>query len=832
MRPVAAATRPRGPAGQKPPPGSVRRASKPHRLGTMTAFTQDVRYAARFLLKRPGISLLAVLCLAIGIGASTAIFSPVDLFMIRPFPYPQAHRLVMPVTVDLSRGSEIMSLSVPDFVDFRAQSKTLDVAAYAGRDVNLSGTERPERLQEVRASANFLHVLGVAPELGRDFRPEEERPGATPAVILSHELWETRFDADRGVLGQAIKLDGMPYIVVGVMPPRFGFPYQTAQLWTPLVLTGTESRGAHRLGAVARLRPGATLPQARAELAAIALRLEQTYPETNQHLSAIIGTLRDGIYGREFRFGSGISAVAVAFLLLIAAANVANLLLAQAAGRDRELAIRTALGAGRGRIIRQLLTESLILGLAGGVIGLGVAWAGIQGLLVIMPSWFARVNEMRLDGRVLAFAAVVSIVAAGIAGMGPALHATRRSVRDSLQDGARGSSLGRRGGRLRAAFVTAEIALAIALVAAAGLLAKGFIKIRSAPLGFSAGNLLTLSTTLPAAKYPEDADVSRFRDRLVERIAGLPGVEGVAAGSGIPTMGVNGTSYGIEGEDMPQGNRPIVGYRSVTPGYFSTLGATLKSGRGFTEADRAGAPLVAVVNEAFVRRHWPNGTALGHRLVLRSGTRDIVGVVSDIREFGPSMEPQQALVYFPAAQLPTRAMGVVIRTSGNPVGLAEPVRNAVLALDPDQPVFDVMTLQRRIAAETQGNGVVARIMLVLAAVALVLALVGVYGVMSHSVSQRTQEIGIRMALGAADGDVVTMVVGQSARVVGLGTAIGVLVALALGRGLSVFLFGLSPFDPATLTLVPIALALAALLASYVPARRATRVDPLRALRAE
>jgi putative ABC transport system permease protein len=795
-------------------------------------FAQDLRFAIRFLVNRPGVSLLAVLCLAIGIGANTAIFSPVDLFMIRPFPYPRADRLVMPVTVDVSRGGDQMSFSAPDFADLRAQSKTLDIAASLGRDVNLSGTERPERLQEVQVSANFLRVLGVAPEQGRDFRPEEEQPGTAHAVILSHDLWQTRFDADRRVLGQTIKLDGTPCTVVGVMPPGFGFPFQTNQVWVPLVLTGTESRGAHRLGAVARLRPGATIEQARAELATIALRLERTYLETNQHLSANIVSLRDGIYGPQFRFGSGISSVAVAFLLLIAAANVANLLLAQAAGRDRELAIRTALGAGRGRIVRQLLTESLILGLAAGVVALGFAWAGIKGLSAIMPSWFPRVNEMRLDGRVLAFGAVVSVVAAAIAGLGPALHATRQTVRESLQEGGRGSSIGRRGGRLRAAFVTAEIALAIALVAAAGLLAKGFVKLRSGPLGFEPGGLLTLALSLPAAKYPQGADVSQFRDQLLRRIGGLAGVDAVAAGSGVPTMDGSGTYYSIEGEDTPEGHRPIVGYRSVTPGYFSTLGATLKSGRGFTDADRADAPLVAVVNQAFVRRHWPNGTALGHRIVLQSGTRDIVGVVEDIREYGPSTSPQQALVYFPAAQLPTRAMGIAIRTAGDPVSLAEPVRSAVLALDPDQPVFDVMTMDRRIAANAQGNGVVARIMLVLAAVALALALVGVYGVVSYSVSQRTPEIGIRMALGAARGDVVTMVVGQSARVVALGSVIGVALALALGRGLSIFLFGVSPFDPTTLTLVPLSLALAALLASYVPARRASRVDPLRALRAE
>jgi putative ABC transport system permease protein len=798
----------------------------------MANLLQDLRYAVRFLLNRPGVSLLAALCLAIGIGANTAIFSPVDLFMIRPFPYPQANRLVIPATADFNRGGQETPYSPPDFLDFRSQSKTLDIAAYSQGNVNLSGTERPERLQRVQASANLLRVLGVAPELGRDFLAEEERPGSARSTILSHELWETRFNQDRRVLGQSIKLDGMPYTVVGVMPPRFGYPFQTAQLWTPLVLDGTEPRGSHWLSAVARLAPRATAEQARAELAAIALRLEQAYPETNRRMGAMIVSVRDETYGPQFKFGSGISSVAVAFLLLIAAANVANLLLAQAAGRDREIAIRTALGAGRGRVVRQLLTESLILGLAGGVVALGLAWAGIQGLLVIMPAWFPRLNEMGLDGRVLAFGAVVSVAAAAIAGLGPALHATRQGVRESLQEGGRGSSLGRRGGRLRAGFVATEIALAIALASGAGLLAKGFNQLRSVPLGFQPAGMLTFSLTLPATRYPQDTDVTRFRDRLLEQVAALPGVRAVAAGSGLPTMDGNGTRYQIEGQDTPDGNRPVAGYRSVTPGYFTTLGAGLKNGRAFTDGDRAGAPLVAVVNEAFVRRHWPEGGALGHRIVLQSGTRDIVGVVADIREYGPSMSPQQAVVYFPAAQLPTRTLGVALRTAGDPTSLAEPARNAVLALDPDQPVFDVMTMDRRVALQSQANGVVARIMVVLAAVALALALVGVYGVVSYSVSRRTREIGIRMALGAADGDVVTMVVGQSGRVVAFGVVIGVLVAAAMSRGLSIFLFGVSPFDPVMLTLVPLALAGAALLASYLPARRATRVDPLSALRAE
>jgi putative ABC transport system permease protein len=793
---------------------------------------QDVRYAFRFLVKRPGTSLLAVLCLAIGIGANAAIFSPVDLFMIRAFPYPDANRLVVPWLSDLGNGGRTMAFSLPDFVDYRAQSKTLELAAHSGRAFNLSGTDEPERLDGQVVSANFFAVLGVAPLIGRGFRADEEHVGAAPVAVLSYPLWELRFGADRRILGESIKLDGLPYTVVGVMPKDFGFPGVGTEIWTPLAVDGPERRDSHWLATVGRLAAGVTLDRARAELGAIAARLERAYPETNRRVGATISTVRDDVYGRQFFFGSVISSVATGFLLLIAAANVANLLLAQAAGREREIAIRTALGAGRGRIVRQLLTESLLLGLASAVVAVGFAYAGIKGLVAIMPSWFPRVNEMGLDGRVLAFGAVVSLLAAGISGMGPAFHVTRQSVRESLQDGSRGSSIGRRGGRLRGVFVTAQIALAVALVVAAGLLVKGYVTLQDAPLGFDSQRMLSLATTLPSTKYAEDADVERFREQLVGRVRDLPGVQAVASASGLPGTGSNGTFYGIEGEDHPEDQRPVVSYRSVSPGYFAAIGATLVKGREFTQADRADAPLVAVVNEAFVRRHWKDEDPIGKRITMASGAREIVGVVRDIREYGPSTNPMQAFLYFPTAQLAARTIGLGIRTSGDPLALVQPIRGAIRALDPDQPLFGVMTMERRMELQAQGNAVVSRIMMVLAGVALALALVGVFGVVSYSVSQRTQEIGIRMALGAGGRDVLGMVIRQSARVVALGGLIGVGLALALGKGLSIFLFGVSPFDPMTLIVVPLALTAAAILASYFPARRATLVDPLTALRSE
>jgi len=797
----------------------------------MTGLTQDLRYAFRFLTKRPGLTTLAVLCLAIGIGANTAIFSPVDVFMLRPLPYPEAERLVIITTVDQNRGGMELSYSLPDLLDTRAQAKTLDIAAYTGRSLNLSGRDEPERLIGQVVTANFFRVLGVQPALGRDFLPAEEHPATDRPAIMSHGLWQRRFDSDSRVLGQAIRLDGSSYTVVGVAPATFGFPDPSADVWIPVVADGNAPRGAHYLQTIARLKPGATLETARAELSTIARRLENTYPESNRGFGARLTSVRDELYGPQFRYGSGISSVAVFFLLLITAANVANLLLAHAASREREIAIRTALGAGRGRIVRQLLFESLLLGAGGGVLGLGFAYLGIKGLFTIMPSWFPGVERIGLDARVLGFAAAVSLLAAFLAGLGPALQAGRQSVRESLQESGRGSSLGRRRGRLRGVFVVSEVALAIALLAGAGLLVKGFDRLQSAPLGFDTDDVLTLRTTLPTGTYSDPAGQWRFTEQVVRRLGELPGVVSAGATSILPTTGNTATYYHVEGEDASDGERQVVSYRSVTADYLATVGIPLLRGRGFASGDVADAPLVAIVNQAFVRRHWPDGDALAKRLVLQSGTRDIVGVVRDAREWGGETEPRP-MVYLPGAQLPFRNLGIALRAAGDPVALAGPARAAVLALDPDQPVFDVMTMARRIALDNQGNGVVARIMGVLSAIALVLAVVGVYGVMSYNVSQRTQEIGIRMALGAAARDVLNLVLRQSARVVGIGTVLGILLALGLSRGLSIFLFGVSPFDPLTFGTAVLALAVAALVASYLPARRATRTDPLVSLRTE
>ncbi len=798
----------------------------------MNTLLQDVRYALRTLGRRPTFTALAVICLGIGIGATTAILSPVDVFLLRPLPYPSADRLAVVWNTNAERGWTELDLSVPDFLDYRERSRTLDLAAYDGQSLNLSDEDLPVRLLALQVSHNFFRVLATPPVLGRGFLSENETPGNARVVVLSHRLWVNRFGGERDVLGRTLRLDGEAYVVVGVAPAGLNFPDRTTELYLPLSHDGTESRGSHFLSTVGRVVPGATLAQANDEVATIGQALAETYPATNVGMGARAAPLWDALFGEEFRQASLIATVAVTLLLLIAAANVANLLLAQAAGREREVAVRRALGAGAGRIVRQLITESLLLGLMGGVVGIAVSFPAVDALVGLMPAWFPRVDEIGIDGRVLAYAVAVTLAAGLVAGIAPALQVVRQDLRQSLQDGGRGASLSRRGGRLRSAFVIAEVGLAMVLLVSSSLLVKGFLKLRTTDLGFEPRSALTVRADLPAAKYPENDDRVRFADRLIEALAALPGVQSVGITSLLPLIGDSRTSYQLEGEEVPAGQSPIVSFRSVTPEYFETLGIPVLRGRGLHASDRSTDVRAVVVNEAFVRRHWPEGDPLGRRLVFGGGPREIVGVVRDAREVDLESAAPLPMAYFAFAQTPSSRLGIVLRTTGDPTSLTGAVRSVVLALDPDQPVFDVLTFEDRIAANIQANTVLAKVMMVLAVIAIVLAVVGVYGVMAYSVTQRTHEIGVRMALGADRRDVIAMVVREGARIVAVGGAIGLGLAAIASRGLSLFLFGVKPFDPLIFGAVALLLAAAAFVASYLPARRASTVSPLVALRAE
>jgi len=797
----------------------------------METFLQDLRYALRVLRARPLVTVLAVLCLGIGIGANAALFAPIDVFMFRPLPYPQADKLVTAYVTNAERGWNQVPLSMPDFLDYRTKAKTIDLAGYYNKSFNLSGgTAEAERLSGVAVSSNFFRVLGKAPILGRAFLPTDEPTGHAVAIV-SNDLWTRRFGADSAVLGRTIHLDGSPYTVVGVMPKGFEFPARGTDVFTPLALTGTETRNAHYVRTIGRIKNGASFDAARAELGSLARGLATAYPAADAGNGLGFITLHDAFYNDHFRSASTIAGVSVTLLLLIAITNVANLLLAQVGGREREIAIRTAIGAGRRRIIRQLLTESTILGLVGGTLGLALAFPMLRGLVALMPSDFPRVADIAIDGRVIAYGIAITLVTGLVAGLAPALRVGRRDLRGALQDGGRGSVLARGGSRLRNALVVSQVSLALVLLVASGLLVKGFHKLRDVDLGFETRHVLTAQTNLSTAKYPDENATRRFARDAIARLDAIPGVVSAAVVNDLPSTSNNGTYYQVEGQPAPEGHQPVVAFRAISPTYFQTLGMTIMSGRGITDADRAGAPLVVVVNQRFAERHWPNENPLGKRLIFESGPREIVGVLADAFESGPDTRAP-AMIYFPFDQSPTPRFGFAVKTTGDPNAIAPAMRASIAGLDPDQPLYSVVDLSTLVANDTKADGVLSQIMAALALVAFVLAVIGVYGVMAYSVGQRTQEIGIRMAMGARNTDVSKMVVRQGARIIGIGTGVGLVLAAVASKALSLWLFGVSAFDPLTFGGVTAALVATAIVASYLPARRAARVDPLIALRAE
>ena len=801
----------------------------------MESIASDIRYALRTIRRSPGVVLIAVISLGIGIGANAAIFSAVDVFMFRPLPYPDAEQLVDVHVRNDERGWMQVSQSIPDFLDIRADSKTLEAAGSYGSSFNLATRDRPERVRGERVSWNLFQVLRTQPALGRSFTPEEEQDGNRVAIV-SDGLWNRHFGHSPDVLGETLFLDGEAYTLVGVMPPKFWLG-QNARIdvWVPFGLTGEEQRGSHFISVTSRMRPEYTIEEVRAELGQIASRLQTTYPESNANNYFGLITLHEEIFNTEFRMGSAIASVAVAFVLLIACANVANLMLTRAAGREREIALRGALGAGRIRIVRQLLTESMLIALLGGALGVGVAVLGIKGLVSVMPAAFPRVNEIALDGRVLMYTAFVSLFTGVLFGIAPALQSSRPNLTSSLKEGGR-SGPGAKGVRLRKALVVAEVSLALVLLVSSTLLVKGFVGLRGGDFGFNTANVLTMHIDLPTSAYPDDDAERRLYDDLRFRIRALPGVEAAAGTNILPLDGGSSTSYLIPGEEDPgEGRRPIVQARIVFPGYFDVMDIDVTRGRAFDETDRPDSRRVAVINEAMAERHWPSDDPIGKQIEIWDETRTIVGVVEGTRNFATwdgGSQPIRPMVFFPNAHESRQFMSLTIKAGGDPTTIANAVRSEVARIDPNLPVFEVRTMQEVVDINTQGATVMAKIMAVLAGAALILAIVGVYGVMAYSVSQRTQEMGIRMALGAGRRTVMGMVVRQGMTLALLGVAAGVAVALAVTRSLSVFLYGVNPFDPVTFAGVSVVLLLAGVTATYLPARRATKVDPLEALRSE
>jgi len=790
---------------------------------------QDLVYALRTLRKSPGLVAVAVLSLGLGIGSVVSIFAAVDVFMLRPLPLDAEDRLLDVFSTVPERGWMHNSLSIPDFLDYREQSQTMNVGGRFGSDFNMSGTDVPERVDGARVSWNFFEALGTQPVLGRTFRPEEENDGQDQVVILSDGLWQRRFGADPAIIGQTLLLDAEPHTVIGVLPPRFWVDDDLIDIYAPFGLTGEEQRGSHFMVAVGRLHPDATEEQARAEVEEIARRMEEAYPGSNEGWSGGVRLFRKQLFSEEFEMGSLISSVAVAFVLLIACANVANLMLTKVSARDREIAVRCALGAGRFRIMRQLLTEAMIISFLGGIFGIFVSIAGIRGIRSLMPATFPFAQDVALDARSLMFAMVVTVLTGLLFGSAPALQSTRSNLTDSLKEGGRGH-VGAKGDRLRKLFVVAEISLALTLLVSAALLVQAFLRLQVTEFGWDEDNLLTFRLDLPDKEYLDDETVGGFYRQLVPAIEAVPGVQVVGGTSILPMQGNSNTYYGIPGEEYASlQERPVVEFRFVTPDYFRAMDIPVVRGRALNENDRPDGRDVIVVSEALAERHWPGEDPIGKQVEYWDATHEIVGVAGDTLD---RRGEARITSYMSAFQYPRRGFSMAVRTAGPPTSVVDAIRAEVLRLDPNLPMYAVMSMQEMRAQNTMGDAVMAKIMGTLAVITLLLAVVGVYGVMAYSVTQRTQEMGIRLALGARPADVQRMVLRQGASLTMVGIVIGLVITAVVTRSLSIFLYGVSPFDPMTFTLVTVTLLLAAVGATYVPARRATRVDPLDALRAE
>ena len=806
------------------------------RSSPMSAFRHDLRHAVRLLVRQPGITVVAVITLALGIGANAAIFSAVDAVLLRPLPWPEPDRMVMIWEKRPQEGVMNNNVSPADYVDWSKSATSFTaMSGYTTAAADLTGHGEPVRLNAGAVSAGFTEVFGVTPVRGRFFRKDEELVGRHRVVVLNHGLWTERFGADPGIVGRTITLNAVPHEIIGVLEP-FEFIDKEIDLWTPLALEGgpePPGRANHFLNVYARLRPGATLEQARAEMHTIGERLSQTYPETNRRHGSHVVPLR-GELVEPVRAGLFLLLAAVGFVLLIACVNVANLLLARAVSRRRETAVRAALGAGRLRLISQGLTESVVLALCGGIAGLLVAYWGVAALPRLAPEagTVVGLDRVGIDARVLGFTLLLSLATGALFGLLPAWQLTRQAVNDSLRDGGRSIVGGRH--RLRVCLVVAEVALASLLLVGAGLALRSFRMILSTDSGLRANGVMTALVTLPRARYPQtDRQVAAFL-AIEERLAAMPGARSVGATSHLPMSGMNArTGIAIQGYEPAPDTPTRVHPRVITPGYFETMGIAVLRGRGFTPQDDARAPLVAVVNEEAVRRYWPGASPIGGRVRV-IGTeewREVVGIVRDVRHWGLT-SPVQPELYMPVPQFPWGGLVFVVAGSGDAVPLAAGIRSAVHAVDPELVVARARTMERVQELSVEGQRVTMLLLATFAGVALLLAAAGIYGVMAHLVSLRTSEIGIRMTLGARPRDVLQQIMREAVVQTAIGLGIGLAGAVILMRAFRTLLYEVSPSDPLTLGGVALILLASALVACYVPARRAMRVDPVTALRAE
>jgi len=802
----------------------------------MDTVFQDVRYAVRTLVKQRGFTFVAVVCLGLGIGVNTVIFSVVNAILLRPFPYADPGALVAigeaPASEARQRGGEF---SYPDYVDYATRSRSfVSMGSYASRTFTIVSGSEPERIDGARVSASMFPTLGLAAARGRGFTAEDDRPGAPRVVLIGDGLWERRFGRDPRVLGGTIQVDGQAATIIGVMPPDVRFPGR-ADLWLPHAANPGDQRGSHYLEAIGRLKPGVTIDQARADLAAIAKQLGDEHPETNRDWVTLVTSLRDGEVG-DVRPVLLIMQGAVLFVLLIACANVANLLLARGTSRQREIAIRTTLGAGRRRIVRQLLTESVLLGLAGGALGALLASWGLDLVRTMLPDTLPNWMRFTIDAPVLVFALAVSIVTGLVFGLAPALHSSRDDLTAALKDGARGAGASRASERVRSALVVAEVALSLVLLIGASLMMKSFLRLQSVDPGFDYRGTLAMQVSFAGAAYDSVATRTARLERIVGEVAAVPGVRRAAAISLMPFSGGNAiTGFFVDGEPLTPGGGHPAEMRAITPGYFDAMRIGMLRGRTFTAQEVADSASVIVINQTFAARHWPNDDPIGKRIRWGVSTDDplmtVVGVVADVkqRQLGA---PLQAQMYTTYRVSPYRAMTLMIATDGDPGALAAPVRAKVRSLAPDVPLYGLRTMREAYARSVWQERLYGSLFTSFAVIALVLAAAGVYGVIAYSVTQRVHEIGVRMALGAQRWDVFRLIVRNGVGLALLGVAIGGIVAAGATRVLARLLFGVSPTDPVVFGSMAAVLLTTAVVASYVPARRAAALDPVNALRSD
>ncbi|MGH9404597.1 MAG: ABC transporter permease [Terriglobia bacterium] len=801
---------------------------------------QDVKYSLRLLAKNPGFTAVAIITLALGIGANTAIFSLVNAILLAPLPYAHSEQLVTLRVTEPSGPGNLYPVSGPDFLDWQKQNRVFEeMAAGTGSGGALTTRSEPIELQGFEVSPQIFHLLGIHPLLGRTFTQDETRPGRDEVLILSYGLWQRAFGGEKSIVGKKVTFNGKPYDVVGVMPRSLRFPqfWETkVEFWIPLDFEQPgyrKSRGNHWLWVMARMKRGVTESRAQADMATVSLALAKQYPHDDTGVNAKALGFRDQVTKR-LRPALLVLFAAVGFLLLIACANIASLLLARAVRREREIAIRLAVGSGRIRLIRQLLTESVLLFLLGGVAGLLAGWATLRILLYAAPEGYVPgIMHVRLGGWVFAFTFGVALLTGIIAGLVPALQTSQPDLHGALKEGGRSVAGTHRGSR--SVLTAAEIALALVMLIGAGLAIKSVVRLMGVQAGFDPHNVLKARIALPEVRY-QDERREPFFEQLLARLRALPGVQSASAAGELPLQGgSNGVVY-IEGQPLPKDmwSSPLVEWCTVMPDYFRTMRIPLLRGRDFNSHDLPKSPNVAIINETMAHRFWPNQDAVGKRFAHDYQKPDwirVIGVVGDVREFGLDEKPIPE-AYFPESQGSDSYMAVVVRTSTPPLGETGALRAAVRSIDPGLPVFQVGTLSQIVSQSSEQQKFVALLLALFGLTALALAAVGIYGVISYSVAQRTHEIGVRMALGAQRSDVLRLVAREGLAIALAGIGVGLAAAFALTRLMSGILYGVKPSDPATFATVPFVLLAAAIAACYVPTRRATRVDPMVALRYE